>query len=164
MSMTDAVEGSGPLSALIGERFSGVGQAAGMGVFEFGVDLTDVDPELGVGSRGAKYALHVQCAFRLTRNGFVVLGSTDQRWLGKGGSGSQSMFDVRAQAIDGALAKSPHIVVREISLSGHGDLGIILTNGVGIDIFIDSSRPSEQWRFLQRFGEHLIFPGRRGGE
>ncbi len=146
------------LQVLVGKRLSGVGQAAGMGVFEFGEPTTGLDGVSGQKVQGSEYAIHVQCAFRLARNGFVVRGSDDYRWSKGPDDSMRTMFDLRAEAIDQSLAKPPYTLVDEVAVSSVGDVRVGLSGGLEIGVFVNSSRPTEQWRFLCRFGDHTVFP------
>ena len=143
------------LAVLTGQRLAGIGRAATMGIFEFG---SDVAPQPGGSSATprAEFALHVQCAFRITRNGRVVLGSNDQSWIY--GVNQGSMYDVRAGAIDSSLANVPYLIVDEVCVMRIGDISIRLSDGVEIQVFVDSSRPTENWRFIHRPGRHTVFP------
>ncbi len=135
-----------------------------MGVFEFGDPVEETDSVLGRVIRSSEYAIHVQCAFRLARNGSVVLGSDDHRRSKGSGDDPETMFDLRAEAIDRSLANTPHVVVEEIAVAPIGDLTLRLSRGLEIDVFVNSSSPAEQWRFLRRLGEHVVFPASAGRE
>src|SRR5256885_9637604 len=74
--MTEAAQ---PIQSIVGLSLSGIGRALNMGIFSFGPDVTWIDSTTRETRIDSKYAIHVQCPFRLTRNGHTLVGSDDMR-------------------------------------------------------------------------------------
>lgn len=151
---------------IIGLHLSGIGRALNMGLFLFGPNVTVFDSRTSTEHIGSAYALHVQCAFRVTRNGRIVLGSDDMlvpaEALREGKNansegGELSAFDVIAARITAGIELSP-LVVHNVIFAACGDLRVELTDQVAIEAFPMGARPSEAWRFLRRGGDHVVFP------
>lgn len=154
------------IRSMIGLGLSGIGRALNMGVFSFGADVAWVESDTGASRTGSEYAIHVQCPFRLTRGGRILVGSNDvlpSREVMTDPIGRDSemesvtAFDVVADRIVKATQSSP-LVVRDVRITKSGDLRVELSDRVAIEAFPASGSPSEAWRLFRRGGEHLVFP------
>lgn len=151
------------LQKLIGQPLVDMWRVLNMAVFAFGDDVKWISTDSGERT-GSRYALHVQCPFRLLRNGRVLVGSDDLWVEAKNPSAVRSSegqeetyYDLVVSRIVRGTKESP-LIVRSIRTSGCGDLALDLSDGVAIEVVPTSARPSEAWRFLERGGEHVTYP------
>lgn len=151
------------LRFLVGESFSGVGRAATLGVLSFGSEVSVTNHRTRELMINSKYAVHVQCPFRVSRSGFVLLGSDDMSRAAKSTDegleiiGPWTAFDVAARALDTRLQEA-RVSVVGVDLRPPGDLRIEIEADIAVEIFPASGSAVEAWRFLERGGEHLVFP------
>ncbi len=65
------------IQSMVGLTLSGIGRALDMGIFEFGEDVEWTNPRTQQVDLGSEYAIHLQCPFRVTRKGRILVGSCD---------------------------------------------------------------------------------------
>lgn len=95
-----------------------------------------------------EFAVHVQCLFRVFDADQLVLASGDM---------TSDRFDRRATRLRSLLAEESHVVT-SVEMTTWGDLTIGLTDGLRIEVVVDSSRLEEHWRFFRpyRDDDHLV--------
>ena len=107
-----------------------------------------------------KYSLHIQCAWRLLKNGIIVASrdiyvpndleySDDFEWDRIG----STLFDTKA----GELNVSANEIVKDVEINALGDIQLIFPN-MTLQTFVDNSaNEEEQWRFFQKGGDrHMV--------
>ena len=163
----DAIEQR--LAALRGQPLRGVGRAADMAWWQFGEDV--VAPTRGDPQRiRPRYALHVQCAFRLLGpDGRVVVGSEDIfvdpasprhapddfDWDVAGAN----LYDHQARELM-ASRDTEATALRVVEAHGDhaGGLTIVLTEGFRLEVLPATAVTREHWRFFEMGSEaaHLV--------
>ncbi|WP_188284841.1 hypothetical protein [Streptomyces sp. CBMA29] len=159
--MFDHVKAGEAFSRLNGVRFVEVGRIGGMAILGFG---DTVSWELEISGRiveGAEFALHIGCPFRILQASRIVLGSDDIDDTPSGGQGEDPSdvlrgYDRGARNLEGFLTQSPIHVV-SVRVTEIGDFSVELEHGIRIEAFPTSAKIDESWRFLARFGEHVVF-------
>ncbi|MFF9813603.1 hypothetical protein [Streptomyces sp. NPDC014006] len=135
---------------LTGAEIRSVGRAAGMGVLEL------------TGAHGEDLGLHLQCAFRIVRDGQVVLGSRDMSYV-RDGAGDDAfdtfgtLYDDRAAILNRVLAGA-RPTVRDVHQGAAGALTLEAAHGFSVQAFPDRSGGEEAWRALVRGGPHYGYP------
>jgi hypothetical protein len=164
--MTNQIEQA--LGVLVGLPFWAVGRAVDLAWFEFGSRRTvkgfkDVEKEVG------DYALHVQCAWRITLSDKIVIGRgdifctpeesnellpPDFDWQ-KG-----NRFDRIAKEL--LQSESRRLVVQQVNAGDAGSLTIVLEEGYKLEVFPQDSENGEHWRFFKPglAEPHLVFSGK----
>src|SRR5256885_13674952 len=146
--MTEAAQ---PIQSIVGLSLSGIGRALNMGIFSFGPDVTWIDSTTRETRIDSKYAIHVQCPFRLTRNGHTLVGSDDMRIPGNALSRATNhqldeqevtAFDVIVDRITEGTRFSP-LVVQGVNVALGGDLCLELSDQVTIEAFPMAAGPIE---------------------
>ncbi|MEV0688799.1 hypothetical protein [Streptomyces sp. NPDC050388] len=127
-----------------------VGRAADMGVVEFD------------GRGGEKLMAHLQCPFRITQDGKIVLGSRDMRHAQKGAGANafdelRTVFDARAATLNGILEQL-RPSVDGVSVGKAGELTVSWAPAFQLTAFPDCSGQVEAWRVFVRGGVHHVFP------
>lgn len=149
------------LNQLIEEPIGEFGRAADLLWVGFGnmeiipnkYSINKVEPGKLVGD----WALHVQCAWRVTHKGEIILSWRDFHYKPDGesnydwGIGGESRFDVLVFELNRKLEiLKPK--VKSITVYGAGSFSLILEEEFSIDVFPDSSIKddySEHWRLFQ---------------
>ncbi len=148
-------------------RFS---RAANMLCAGFGKDVQRVD-FTGKNRIVSEFALHVQCAWRLTfKNQILIaygdfyipregLDYTDFVWDVQG----NNRFDEKAKMLSSNFSLNP-VCVTSITADEIGGVNIYFNNGYALEIFPHDSLGDEYWRFI-RFNsddgiksEHFVMP------
>ena len=93
---------------------------------------------------GIPYALHTQCAFRVTHEGVLLVTRS-------------SIYDV-FEDNDDPLNQLLPAKVLQVECSPMNDLRIMTGNQLCIEIFADNDAEYEQWRFFRRHVDvpHLV--------
>lgn len=114
----------------------------------------------------SEYALHVQCAWRMIYRKRIFTGNGDfyelteandtGDWDTKGGN----LFDLKAVELNLLLLRR-NFAVQKIILRDTGDLKIILSSGLRLEVFANDSLYQEYWRFFSKKPEladqrHLV--------
>lgn len=147
------------LAPLVGLPLWAANRAANMISFQFGVPVrapTGRDPDRLVG----EYALHLQCAWRLSATDGVITGASDifvpahddaddsYRWDKPGAS----LVDVHLARWIAAHAGAP-LCVASITVDRCGGFVLQLPREAAVEVFPDAGRAShnvrEMWRLLQ---------------
>jgi len=145
-----------------------IGRACNMVWIGFGEDITTKNHK-----NVAKYALHLQCDFRIIDSEKIILGSSDiyepnsiTEWTENFNwdiSGA-NLYDEIAKTISG-IYKTEQIIVTKISADNYGDIKIEISNGYIIEIFLSSSSKEECWRFFESGNNdsHFVITGKGVG-
>jgi hypothetical protein len=133
------------LAALMGLRWS-LSSYACLQVFGFG----ETRPRDG--GMVAEYSLHVQCPWRLVRNGSVICGSFDRFIESAGGNPLDSilmrLFDNTKHGRMPLENKTGDFVVQEVEADGFGGFTLRLSPDYELSVFPAGSA-SEHWRLFQ---------------
>jgi len=166
----------GALQPLIGLPLSIAREAADMRVFHFGA----IRPHRSGKGTVGRYALHIQCAWRLTGADRIITGYSD-RFSSLGADNEPdpenwragNLQKVRIEEFMGDYdekTRSPvdlagrHVVVA-VEADRYGSVDIVLTGGVRLQVFPDGSS-TEDWRFISTEPEgqpHFVVTGGRIG-
>ena len=156
------------MSVLVGLPLWAVGRASDLAWFQFGSRKT-VRGWKGDEREVGDYALHVQCAWRITMQDKIVTGrgdifctptetseptAPDFDWE-KG-----NRFDrvVRELFQDGLH----QFLVQSVRVGTAGSLSIALEGDYKLELFPHDSETEEHWRFFRPYSEepHLVFSGK----
>ncbi|MDX3729753.1 hypothetical protein [Streptomyces caniscabiei] len=135
---------------LTGTVVRSVGRAADMGVVEFD------------GLQGETVMIHMQCPFRIVRNGRILVGSRDMRYAQKG-AGPQAfdefrmIYDAQTTTLNGALGQL-RPSVDGVTVGEAGELTVSWEQCFRLEVFPDCSGKIEAWRAFVRGGAHHGFP------
>ena len=117
-----------------------------------------------------EYSLHVQCRWRIVRDGSMLVGSADIFWPPEGSEVSYRDFDYdgrrsrRDELIDGFMlhGERAHIVNRAQGAST-GDAQVALNDGCVLELWpdhrsgVEADGPFEYWRFFRAGADaHLV--------
>ena len=145
------------ISILIGERLTHIGRAIDMLCLSFGDDICR-------NYRGewlSRYALHCQCAWRITDgHGKIVLARVDIFFPPEGEDYTEDFdWDVRGNnAFDrkcGKILSGSKVTVTAARLLNGCDIELELSNGLRFESFADSSIV-EHWRLVVRDEENPV--------
>jgi len=117
-----------------------------------------------------EWAVHVQCAWRFSREGVIVLGHSDLYLKADAderydwNAGGESRFDRIAATLNESFMTGS-VIVTGLSVDEVGGFSLSLTNGLCLSVFPDDSGASaysEDYRVFQpdRDGVHIIIPSR----
>jgi hypothetical protein len=156
------------LGVLIDLPLWAVGRAVDLAWFEFGTRRS-VRGFKGVEKEVGDYALHIQCAGRITRDDRVVLGRGDI-FCTPNESDELSPPDFDWQkgnrfdrvAKDFLGTKSHQLSVLTVRGGEAGSVRIELERGHVLEIFPQDSESGEHWRFFKPFTKepHFVFSGK----
>ncbi|NRQ38598.1 hypothetical protein HII36_43260 [Nonomuraea sp. NN258] len=159
--ISDPEAAAAGLRVLLGLRAVGVGRALNLGIVEFD------RPSQAALERPADdrtpFALHLQCPFRIAYEGRIILGSGDIAWReadvrgAQAAGGERTMYDFMADHVDRAFAEVRPAVIA-VDVTPLGDLRVELEHQFTVQAFPVVSGRKEAWRFLERAGEHVVFP------
>lgn len=134
-----------------------IGRAADMLWMSIGEPFTITSRRNGQKRTVSQYALHVQCPWRLLRNGKIILGSSDiyepyNRALASGSdwnwdvfSGEQSVFNETANKLNETLLP---LTIVNAAASNNGDLTITFNKETVFELIVPGSARHEYWRFI----------------
>jgi hypothetical protein len=175
-STWDAIEKA--LQPLLGLPLRETHRIVDMQVFGFG----DLVPNSGEDRRRAaaiaarprraevpEFALHVQCRWRIVRNGSILVGAADIFWPGAESEVAYQEFDNdgarsrRDELVDSFMAhgQDSH-VVRKIEGASTGDARIQFVDGYALELWPDhrsgaeADGPDEYWRFFRDRDRHFV--------
>ena len=158
-------------AALIGKPLWTCRRAADMATFQFGGRIKGVD-YYGRPSQVGDYALHVQCAWRITRGDEIVVGSGDLYYPAEYQNEHEEFpadFDWRKHPnrrdkLLRLLFENDvrEFIVQRIEVGIAGNLRIELSGGFVLDVFPDYSLDSEHWRLFApgKDEPHFVVTGR----
>jgi hypothetical protein len=139
-------------SLLKGSRLRTIGRAAGTGEV------------LMSGPADQVLVIHIQCPFRLVREGRIVLGSDDMNVSKTPWEDAfdefRTVFDTRAADINRILEKY-EMPLTALTLGEGGRLTIVWTDDLRLELFPNSSSTSrEAWRVFEQVvgARHVIYP------
>jgi hypothetical protein len=136
--------------------------------FQFGSMRTIVMQHNTIKEVG-EYALHVQCAWRISTSNGIYVGSQDRYTPLETYSADIDDFDwdqPGANRCDERISqlfdepRSP-LVVQSIAVESRGGVCIMLSGGFSLEIFPDISTDDECWRLFQPYedSDHFILTG-----
>ena len=125
------------ISKIVGFRFTDVGWACNMLMFNFG-------------SNDVEYAIHAQCFTRIIKNDDILVTTLDwQSWDGEHEDNNDYLYNLKKfkHDIEGGIVLS-------VEVNALFDVTITLDNGVSIQIFVGNSYQHyddewEQYRFFE---------------
>jgi hypothetical protein len=142
-----------------------------MAIFEFGRERPD--PAQENEKQMSEWALHVQCAWRISRGDEVIVGSRDvyypADYSGSGSVPPEFDWERDPNRRDKLLlslfeSNTKRFNVQGIDVGAAGNLRIDLDNGLSLDIFVDESLPAEQWRLFEKSKKgHFVVKSRCSG-
>jgi hypothetical protein len=157
------------LSVLVGLPLLSLGRAVDLAWFEFGSRKTVKGPR-GDEREVGEYALHVQCAWRITSGDSIVTGrgdifctpeETDEPTPSDFDWQKGNRFDKIVQQL--FRNETRQFMVQDVAVGEAGSLAIRLEHGYQLEVFPQDSESGEHWRFFKPFvqGEpHLVVSGR----
>lgn len=160
LTMKDEVKEA--LSVLVGKPLWASGHSAGLEWFQFGL-RREVTGIRGNVKDVGEYALHVQCAWRITRQDRVVAASGDLHEASEQDSGESqrtlTRLDDRLQQL--FKADTVQFAVERIEVRDAGAFSITLADGFALDVLPDDSTDDEQWRLFKPYseGDHFVVTG-----
>lgn len=143
-------------AALIGKALWTCRRAASMANFQFGERKKTLD-HYGRPSEVGEYALHVDCAWRITLADRVVVGNRDLYYPADYGNEGPVPADfdwgrdpTRRDKLLGLLFENGtrQFIVQRIEAGAAGSLHIDLSEGYSLEVFPDDSLGDEYWRLF----------------
>jgi len=156
-------------SVLVGKPLWQCHRAADMAMFQFGRQRK-IQNDRGEWREVGDVALHVQCRWRVLRQGLIVIGSSDLYYpadfqvSGKVPEGFDWDKDnnLRDKLLDNLFSgNTREFLVRSISVGQAGSLQILLSGDLSLELFPDDSLTGEHWRLFTPGGEgsHFVVSG-----
>jgi hypothetical protein len=153
------------LSILIRQPLIDIGRASNLLWLSFGERISTLDRKGNEIQKG-KYALNVQCAWRLTQNNQIIVASKDF-YIPKTGleynlfdweEYGNNRFDERIGSFK-PMITTTNLSVINISVDNIGGFKIDLDLGIKFEIFPDDSLEDEFWRLIINGdkSEHFVF-------
>jgi len=159
------------LSVLIGQPFWKASRATDMEMLHFG-ERHPSTTKKGAPIEYGEYALHIQCAWRITHLDEIVVGRNDLYYPPDGSFefpegvkwniDLKNMRDVRMKAFMQEHADSP-LVVTSIEAHRAGAVSIFFTGDYVLELFPDNSSNGykednnmEEWRFMNGRNDHFV--------
>lgn len=156
---------------ILDEILTEIGRALDMAIFSFGQNITWRNA-YGAADVRSRFALHVQCPFRMLVGDKVSLrsediyrplaGETREEFL-RGGwhlnaeDEEPTVFDAKVRSLAPILtAEQP--TVENVNLSSNGNLKLSLSGNLAINVLPPRSVDREAWRFFNRQGRYVVFP------
>lgn len=145
------------LAVLVGKPLWMCRRAADMAMFQFGAHVKTRD-FFGKASEVGEYALHVQCAWRISKGNVISVGSRDLYYPANYQDESQEYpadFDwdrepnrrdklLRLLFADGTR----EFIVERIEVGAAGAFRAAFSDGFSLEVFPDNSFKGEHWRLL----------------
>jgi len=159
-------------SPLTSKPLWGWGRAANMAIFAFG-QKRKVPGLHGTQKEVGEYALHVQCAWRITRDDQTIVGSGDLYYPSSYRDASEEVpaefdWDHDPNLRDKLLLvlfenAEGGFVVEKVEVGKAGALHLFLSGGLCLDVLPDNSLNQEHWRlFRPGIDEpHFVFTANR---
>jgi hypothetical protein len=157
------------LNVLIGQPLWSSGRAADLEWFQFGLRKIVKDSR-GNEREVGEYALHVQCAWRITHQEQVVVASRDLYSPREESDDRPEDFNWDVQGAnrrDQRIAElfqneTRQFVVRKVEAGKAGSFTIVLDDDYALDVFPDDSLSGEHWRIFKPYaGEpHFVVSGK----
>ncbi len=156
------------LSVLIGLPVVEAGRAVDLEWFSFGKLLEVIDTK-GKKKLVSEYAIHIQCAWRITGPNGIIVASHDKYCPKDGWVGNDEDFDWDKhgenrcdQRIDKFFKKNKTLVVKSVEADDYGSFRLIFKGGFSLEVFPDNSDAEEYWRLFQPYKKlpHFAVKGR----
>lgn len=145
-------------AVLAGRKLWKCTRAADMACFDFGECRSVPDHRGGMREVG-EYALHVQCAWRITRIDETVVGNQDVYYPAHYDDAHEDVppefdWDRDANRRDKLLGtlfgdSTQKLVVQDVEVGATGSLRIVLTDGYFLEVFPNDSLNHEHWRLFR---------------
>ena len=153
------------LNTLIKQPLIDIGRASNLLWLSFGKKIVTIDRKGNEVQKG-KYALNVQCAWRLTQNSHIIVASKDF-YIPRTGlecdlfdweEYGNNRFDERISDFK-RIITTTNLSVSNISIDDIGGFTIEFGLGVKFELFPDDSLEDEFWRFIVNGNksEHFVF-------
>ncbi|TCX50969.1 MULTISPECIES: hypothetical protein [unclassified Dehalobacter] len=155
------------LEILIGLPFLRCGRACDLQWFGFGKDVQRVDHNGSI-RNVHEYAVHIQCAWRITGPKGIIVASRDRYMPKDGWQGDEQDFewDVQGenrcdQQISQFFREYNNLIVKSVVADRFGGFCIALSDGFNIEAFPDDSDDGEHWRYFTFIDDspHFIVSG-----
>ncbi|AYE53337.1 hypothetical protein OEA_26940 (plasmid) [Priestia megaterium NCT-2] len=154
------------LESLVGSKLTNIGRASNLFWLELGERLSVV--RRGRTIELSKYALNIQCSWRITRGNKIVVASRDFYSLSSDWNEIKEDFDWDVQGNNKFDEKVEYLVksikepltVEKIDSDEIGGLKVFLSKDFTLNVFPDSSEDdeySEFWRFFTRGKDSFHF-------
>jgi hypothetical protein len=156
------------IGELVGKELWKFTRAVNMAMFQFGERREIVDAFARKKEVG-ELALHVQCAWRITEQERVLVGSRDLRYPADyreeeivseefDWSESPNRLDKR---IDLFFERKGNLLVESVNVGLAGSFCLPLTGGISLEVFPDNSLALEHWRLFRpgAKGRHFVLSG-----
>lgn len=141
---------------LVGLELRGSKRALDMEMFRFGPDVAWRDPRGNVRTL-ARFALHIQCAWRIVASGALVVASSDQAPNALTSSG-RNRFAFRSARLALYLQSAErHVTATRVNETG--DLIAQFSDGSSLEVFVDRSTADESYRLIDAEGGDLVVTG-----
>ena len=150
------------LSVLLMQPLIDMGRAGNLVWLSFGERVITIDRN-GCKRLKGKYALHIQCSWRLTDEGRIIVASRDI-YLPRTGLSNDDFdwdklgvnrFDEKIDELKKRI--KTNTIVTEISADIFGGLKISFNSGIRLEIFPDDSLEDEFWRLIVFEGKSKHF-------
>jgi hypothetical protein len=156
---------------VIGEMLAEIGRALDIAIFSFGENIPWRNA-YGDADVRSRFALHVQCPFRVLVRDKTLLRSEDiyrplagtarEDFLSGGWHLSPeeeepTVFDAKVRSL-APLLTAERPIVEHVNLSSDGNLKLSLSGNLVIDVLPPRSTDREAWRFFDRQGCYVVFP------
>jgi len=157
------------LACLLGQPWWAANRSLNLHTLQFGAPVPFTRRD-GTRVEVGRYALHIQCAWRITDASGVVVGSRDRMtprgnpddvpegftWNEPG----STLCDEKIEQLLHAHAAAP-LIVEAREPGHHGAFRLVLSTSFALEVFPDSAT-EEQWRFFDRHEQgdpaHVIYP------
>lgn len=145
------------LSLLVGKALWACRRAADMATFQFGSRTKTLD-YYGRPTEVGEYALHVQCAWRITRREEIVVGNRDLYYpadVADDGLEVPKSFNWdkdpnrRDRLILLFFDQGKEFTVQSVQTAVGGSFRLIFRGGEALDVFPNDSLRHEHWRLLR---------------
>jgi hypothetical protein len=160
------------LAPLLGKSLWACTRAADLAAFQFGKKREATDFR-GRNVSVGEYALHVQCAWRITRPDQVVVGNADLYYppdltseeIPPGfewDKGLNRRDELLRLLFEDGKRQFP---VRRVDVGNAGSLFISMDDGLSLEVLPNSSLTGEHWRLFKPRSEepHFVFSGKEVG-
>ena len=157
------------LQRLVGQRLWKANRSLNLQVFHFG-DRLEVTDRKGRSRETSSQALHLQGAWRILKDGKVLVGARD-RMTPRGNPAvvpdgftwnepRSTLCDEKLELLFEERASHP-LCVTQVTCGAWGAFCVELTDGYALEVFPDNST-GEQWRHIDRraadTSQHFVFP------
>jgi hypothetical protein len=153
--------------SVIGLPIWSIGRGADLEWFAIGVERREVPLKNGGSKVVSEFALHVQCAWRISGPNGIIVASNDRYYP----AGSDPYKDLEefdwdvpgANRCDERITQLIEerqdlpLIILSVKADKVGSIFITLTDGYALEIFPDNSIMHEYWRFFRPHSDELHF-------